>query len=148
MNKFVVIRIIIGVFFVFSGFEKLAEPVENFQAVVESYDVLNHDLASVAALIMPWVELLAGVFVILGLWLKVSLGGLCCMTIMFIGVVGQAIVRALPINECGCFGESLSLPLPVVIVTDSILCILIIILIKNITKTSVFSLDNYFSKRA
>lgn len=146
MNKLVVIRIIIGAFFVFSGFEKLVVPVENFQAVIDSYDILNHNLVGIAALIMPWIELFAGVFTVLGLWLKVSLGVLCCMTLTFIGVVGQAIVRALPIDECGCFGESLSLPLPAVIVMDSILCILIIILIKNLTNTSVFSLDNYFSK--
>jgi uncharacterized membrane protein YphA (DoxX/SURF4 family) len=146
MNKLVVIRLIIGAFFVFSGFEKLVVPVENFQAVIESYKVLDHNLAGIAALIMPWVELFAGVFVFLGLWLKASLGVLCCMTITFIGVVAQAIVRALPIDECGCFGESLSLPLPAVIVMDSILCILLVILIKNLTKTSVFSLDNYFSR--
>lgn len=146
MNKLVVIRIIIGLFFVFSGFEKLVVPVENFQVVVESYKILNHDLAGVAALIMPWIELVAGVFTLLGLWLRVSLGVLCCMTITFIGVVGQAIVRALPINECGCFGESLSLPLPLVIVLDSTLCILIVILIKNLAKTSAFSLDSHFSR--
>jgi hypothetical protein len=146
MNKLVVMRVIIGAFFVFSGFEKLVVPMENFQAVIESYEVLNHDLAGIAALIMPWVELLAGIFAVLGLWLKISLGVLGGMTIMFIGVVGQAIVRSLPIDECGCFGESLSLPLPAVIVMDSIFCILIIILIKNITKTSVLSLDNHFSQ--
>jgi hypothetical protein len=146
MNKWVVIRLIIGAFFVFSGFEKLVVPVENFQAVIESYEVLNHDLAGIAALIMPWIELVAGVFTVLGLWLRASLGVLCCMTIMFIGVVGQAIIRALPIDECGCFGESLSLPLPAVIVMDSILCTLLVILIKNLTKTSAFSLDSHFSE--
>jgi small-conductance mechanosensitive channel len=148
MNKLVVIRIIIGAFFVFSGFEKLVGPVENFQAVIESYEVLNHNLSVIAALIMPWIELFAGVFVFLGLWLKVSLSVLGSMTIMFIGVVGQAIVRDLPIDECGCFGEALSLPLPAVIVMDSIICTLIVILIKNLTETSAFSLDNYFLKKS
>ena len=148
MNKFVVIRLIIGAFFVFSGFEKLVMPIENFQAIVESYDVLNHELAGIAALIMPWVELFAGIFTVLGLWLKASLSVLGSMTIMFAGVVGQAIVRGLPIDECGCFGEAFSLPLPAVLVMDSILCILIVILMKSLTKTSALSLDSYFLKKS
>ncbi len=147
MNKFVVIRLIIGVFFVFSGFEKLVVPIENFQAIVESYEVLNHELSGVAALIMPWVELFAGVFVLLGLWLKVSLVVLGGMTIMFFGVVAQAIFRNLPIDKCGCFGEAFSLPLPAVLVMDSILCALIVIMMKSLTKTSALSLDRYFLKK-
>ncbi len=148
MNKFVVIRIIIGSFFVFSGFEKLVMPIENFQAIMESYDVLNHELAGIAAFIMPWVELLAGLFVFLGLWLKVSLGVLGGMTIMFFGVVAQAIIRNLPIDECGCFGEAFSLPLPAVLVMDSILCALIVILMKSLTKTSALSIDCYFLEKS
>lgn len=148
MNKLVIIRIIIGAFFVFSGFEKLMSPIENFQSVVESYEIMNHALSSVAAFILPWVELFLGVFVILGLWLKISLRLLGFTTIMFMAVVAQAILRNLPITECGCFGELISIPLPAVLLMDSIICIAIFILIKNLTKTSISGLDNYFLQKS
>lgn len=148
MNKLVFLRVLIGIFFAFSGFEKLMQPVENFQYVVESYKMLNHTLSLVVALIMPWVELLLGVFVVLGLWLKTSLKLLCLMTAGFIVVVAQAILRSLPIDECGCFGESISLPLHVVLLMDSVICILIAILVKFSTKISIPGLDDYFSRKS
>ena len=147
MNKFIVLRIIIGAFFAFSGFEKLMQPIENFQSVVESYEIINHTLSNIAAFILPWVELFLGVFVILGLWLKISLSSLLLMTIMFVAVVAQALLRNLPITECGCFGELISIPLPAVLLMDSIVCILIVILTKSLMKASTFGLDSYFLRK-
>ena len=37
---------------------------------------------------------------------------------VFLGAVGQALVRRLPLDECGCFGNLISIPLPAVFAMD------------------------------
>jgi len=63
---------------------------------------------------------------------------------MFILIVSQAMIRNLPITECGCFGELISFPLYAVFIFDGTLLILTGLLIKNDERTELFSLDHYF----
>ena len=135
-----------GCIFIVSGFEKLIRPHENFLYVVQSYALLPEMLAVFVAQVFPWLELITGVFVLAGLWLKISLRILWGFTLIFILIVSQAILRNLPLNECGCFGELLSLPLHVVLLFDSCLLITIAFLTTSIKHTSRISLDNYFLK--
>jgi len=135
----------VGCLFVFSGLEKLLGPYQNFLFVVETYDVVNTPLEMFTARVLPWVELLFGAFVLCGLWLRVSLTVVMCMSVTFMIVVGQAILRKLPITDCGCFGESFSPPLEFIILFDAGLFILALILLKKINLTSRFSLDQYYS---
>jgi hypothetical protein len=65
---------------------------------------------------------------------------------MFILIVGQALLRKLPIDECGCFGGLISLPLSVVLMFDSVQLLLTGLLIKQEKHTGCFSLDRYFSQ--
>ncbi|VAX35115.1 hypothetical protein MNBD_UNCLBAC01-2108 [hydrothermal vent metagenome] len=141
-----ILRILLGAFFVFSGFEKIITPYQNFLYVIQTYDFLPPSLEFFAAHTVPWIELFLGFFCLSGLWLRWSLGGIIGLLMLFILIVAQAIMRDLPITECGCFGESLSLPLPVVILFDSTLLLLTGFLLKCIGKTSKRSLDKYFDE--
>ena len=140
----VLARILLGCFFVVSGLEKLISPHQNFLYVVQSYQLLPGLLEESASMAMPWVEFILGVFLILGLWLKIALRSTLTLTTIFIVVVGQALIRHLPINECGCFGELISVPLSAVIIIDSGLWLLIAILTVFIERASPLSLDRYF----
>ena len=93
---------------------------------------------------MPWIELVVGLFLILGLWLDIILKMTLLIFLAFIVMVGQAIIRHLPITECGCFGEGLSFPLPVVLMMDSTLLLVTGILLLKKDKVRCFSLDSYF----
>ncbi|HOW34985.1 MAG TPA: DoxX family membrane protein [Candidatus Omnitrophota bacterium] len=139
-----IIRILIGIFFVVSGFEKLINPYENFLYVVQSYELVGKPLDLLTAWFMPWIEFILGVFMILGLWLKITLRGMWALLIIFIFVLGQAILRNLPITECGCFGDLLPLPLAVTVAMDTVLLITVTFLRAFIQKTSLLSLDRYF----
>jgi len=138
------IRILLGCFFIFSGFEKLITPYQNFLYVVQSYAFLPSLLEIVAARMVPWVELVLGAFLILGLWLNYVLPSLLVLIASFILIVSQALVRDLPILECGCFGESFSLPLSIVMIIDSMLLLLTYVLFRNISQVRKVSLDEYF----
>lgn len=129
-----------------SGTEKLVSPYQNFLYVIQSYDVFPVIAEKAAAHIVPWLELFLGIFIIIGLWLKQCLKALSVLITGFILIVSQALIRGLPIDECGCFGERLSLPLTTVLLMDSILLVVVGTMILWYRKASVFGLDNYFQK--
>ena len=94
----------IGGLFVVSGFEKLIGPYQNFFYVIQNYSFLPLFLTEIAARLLPWFEFFLGIFLVLGLWTKWTLRAVMALLLMFMGVVIQALIRQLPITECGCFG--------------------------------------------
>jgi len=146
IKMFAVIRILIGCLFVVSGFEKLIGPYQNFLYVVQSYEFLPTLMEDAVARVLPWIELFLGVFLITGLWLKWTLRSTLILFLMFILIVGQALLRGLPIDECGCFGSLISLPLAAVLILDSTLFLITGLLIKQEKHTVFFSFDQHFSR--
>lgn len=142
---FPLLRIIIGTVFLVSGFEKVIGPYQNFMYVIEGYDVFSPLMQEYIAKILPWMELIIGLFLVLGLWIQVSLKITALMIAGFIIIVSQALVRGLHLGECGCFGELISLPLHVVALLDSTLLALTFLCSYRINKTTLFSLDFYFN---
>lgn len=144
----IVIRIILGVFFIISGLEKILSPAANFQYVIEGYEIFSPASAHAVSLVFPWIELFTGLFIALGLWLRPALLGMLVISMTFIVVVGQAIIRQLPLENCGCFGNLIQLPLQGVIVLDSTIFVLSMFLILNIKKASGFGLDVLYDRSA
>jgi uncharacterized membrane protein YphA (DoxX/SURF4 family) len=147
INLFFIFRLLLGLLYLASGIEKLMQPYENFVYVIQGYDIVhNYTLERIAAFIFPWVEFFLGVFLLLGLWIKICLWGYIVMSITFIIVVAQAMVRKLDIDNCGCFGELIHMPLHAVIILDIAVISLSALLLRKFPSTSTFSLDRYFSK--
>jgi uncharacterized membrane protein YphA (DoxX/SURF4 family) len=144
MKILLILRLLIGVLFVVSGGEKALGPYQNFLYVVQSYEIFPPMLAELIARTLPWIELFAGLFIVLGLWLKTALWTAWAMFLGFIIVVAQAMVRQLPIDECGCFGELLSFPLYGVLVFDSCAFLITSVLLRKIDVISILSLDRIF----
>ncbi|MBN1870475.1 MAG: DoxX family membrane protein [Candidatus Omnitrophica bacterium] len=145
INLFVIVRVIIGGVFVFSGFEKLISPYQNFLYVVQGYEMFPSWLENMAAHIMPWCEFFLGVFLLLGLWLRWVLRAVFIITFMFVLIVAQAIIRNLPIAECGCFGGLISIPLPAILSFDTIMLFVVNSLMGKEERTRILSLDLYLS---
>ncbi len=146
-NIVVLFRVFLGAFFAVVAAEKLLTPYENFLYVIQGYDILPLFLARFAAILVPWVEFFLGVFLVLGLWLKPVLRLLLLMISAFILMLGQAILRHLPLEDCGCYGELLSLPLHVSILVDMGLFLAVAGLLKYFPWTSCVSLDRYFETK-
>ncbi len=101
-------------------------------------------LEEVVARTFPWIEFLLGVFLLLGLWTKAALKGVCALIIGFIISVGQALFRGLPITSCGCFGEMMHTTLKGIIVFDAVmLCVVVLLIIKG-DSAQRLSLDGYY----
>lgn len=135
----------LGCLFIFSGFEKLIGPYQNFLFIIASYDILPSWAEEIVARSWPWIEFFLGVFLALGLWLRWTLVAVTGMLFSFIVVVAQALARHLPIDECGCFGD-ISFSLPVVLIFDIALALIAGFLYLRHEKTVFLSLDEYCAR--
>jgi len=140
------LRILIGIVFLVSSLGKLFSPYQNFQYVIQAYQLLPSWAEVLTAQIFPWAELIVGVFVTMGLWTGWALRGAMILFGIFIVVVGQALLRGLSLENCGCFGEWVHLKPQVVIVMDSFSLLLVVLMLKNLPQTRKLGLDVYFER--
>lgn len=98
----VLMRLILGCIFLYSGLEKVAHPYD-FLGNVYDFELTGAGLSVVVAMVMPWLELLLAVSLLFNLFSGGALLGCALLGILFVGVQFSAIVRGLSVN-CGCFG--------------------------------------------
>lgn len=103
-------------------------------------------MEEVVARVLPWGEFFAGIFLVLGFGLKWDLRVISILLWVFLATVGQALIRRLPLEECGCFGDMISFPLPVVLMMDAVLLLLVRWMSRRIADASVFGLDRYLQR--
>ena len=141
---FMFLRLAVGSVFAVSGFIKLMQPYQNFLAIIRSYELLSGSPAVALAKTMPWAEFVVGVFLILGFWSRISILVLWVFNTVFIGVISSALIRRLPIQECGCFGDSFSLQPQQVLWLDIALWVVFMCMAACFDYTQSCSLDSYF----
>jgi len=95
-------RLCLGLVFIVASIEKIAIP-EMFAANVEAYQIMPAPIINIIALIIPWIELLCGIFLISGFFLRSSSLMVSALLVAFIFLLSWAILRGLHI-DCGCFG--------------------------------------------
>ena len=95
------LRVILGGIFVYASLDKIAHP-EQFAKIVYNYKILPHSLINIFAIVMPWVELICGVFLLVGIFMESSSAILSLLLGCFIIALSVNFLRGLDIN-CGCF---------------------------------------------
>ena len=103
-NKYflLTLRILLGVVFIYAAISKASDP-EGFARAIANYKLLPIFLINILALILPWIELCAGVLLVFGFLVKENsmiLGGLLAVFVIAILI---SLARGLNI-DCGCFG--------------------------------------------
>ncbi len=97
-------RLFLGVVLVWAGFAKVGRPLTS-QRAVQAYDLpfLSMDVAGWIGLALPFLEIVLGVLLVLGLFTRpAAIVGTLLMVVFVIGI-SQAWARGLTI-DCGCFG--------------------------------------------
>ena len=94
-------RILLGVTFLYACYDKILHP-EAFAEAVANYRMLPDALVGLAAVVLPWVELVCGLFLILGLFVRSSALIVSLMFIVFSIALSSAVLRGIDI-DCGCF---------------------------------------------
>ncbi len=99
-----IFRLFIGVLFVFASVHKIIDPAE-FAVSVRNYMIVPPSWSNVIALTLPWVELVAGALLIIGIQTKPAALLTTIMLAVFLGAVIYAYAIGLDI-DCGCFSSS------------------------------------------
>jgi uncharacterized membrane protein YphA (DoxX/SURF4 family) len=98
-----VLRIALGAIFVYSAWSKLKDSWALFAMAVDSYQVLPLWGVQLVARTLPWAELLIGVLLIVGRWMRVATVTCSLLLVVFFGLMTRAHLKGMEIN-CGCFG--------------------------------------------
>jgi uncharacterized membrane protein YphA (DoxX/SURF4 family) len=94
-------RLFLGGIFTYASFDKILHPFE-FAEVVYNYQLLPDVLVNLVALFLPWIELLVGLSLILGVWLPGAVLICNLLLMVFFSTLVFNIARGLDI-DCGCF---------------------------------------------
>ena len=94
-------RLILGSVFIYASIDKIANPGD-FAKIVGNYHVLPFGIENLLAIILPWVEFIAGVCLIVGFMVDGATILVILMNIVFIFAITQALARGISV-ECGCF---------------------------------------------
>ena len=97
-----VFRLLVGGVFVYSGIVKALDPLD-FAEQVRNYRTVGQDLAFLVAVYLPWLEVLAGAFLVAGVLKKASAALISLLLGGFIVLVAVTIIRGIDV-DCGCFG--------------------------------------------
>ena len=126
-----IIRIIVGVLFIFSGLIKANDPTGLGYKMEEFFDVWGMgflDTYSLAfAYTMNVFEIVAGVAIIIGWRMRLFSWLLLILIIFFTFLTGFAMFSG-KIKTCGCFGDCIPLTPPMSFTKDLILLVLIFII--------------------
>lgn len=96
------LRLVVGGVFLAAGLLKVADPAK-FAVDIGNYRLLPHETLNLVAIMLPWIEITAGSFVLAGVWLRPAALVIISLTVVFLAAIGTALARGLNI-ECGCFG--------------------------------------------
>ncbi len=96
-----VARLILGGVFVFASIDKILHPAA-FAEAVYNYQILPDSLINLTAILLPWMELVLGSLLIIGIWMPGAVLVSNLLLLTFIGVLVYNISRGLDIH-CGCF---------------------------------------------
>ena len=99
-----IFRLTFGAIFIYASLDKIAHP-DQFARIVYNYHLLPGSLVNVFALILPVSELMAGVFLILGIFYTGSRNYLILLMFVFLVAIGINLFRGINL-ECGCFSVS------------------------------------------
>jgi uncharacterized membrane protein YphA (DoxX/SURF4 family) len=99
-----VARLVLGAVFIYASLDKIAHP-EAFARDIYNYQILPGFLINLTALVLPWLELILGIFLLIGLFREGSAWMVTLLLIVFFGAMVFNLARGLDIH-CGCFHTS------------------------------------------
>jgi len=94
-------RILLGVIFICASLSKILNPDQFAQAVM-NYRIVPFVSVNLFTIVLPWLELVSGIFLLVGLFSGGSIVMITLLMALFLGAIGSALLRGLDIS-CGCF---------------------------------------------
>ncbi len=99
------LRLIVGGVFVYASIDKIIDPY-SFSKAISSYEFSStlglSMFDNLLALTLPWLELILGLFLILGIFTDESINFILLLMIFFTIMLSQAYFRGISLEDCGC----------------------------------------------
>jgi uncharacterized membrane protein YphA (DoxX/SURF4 family) len=103
-----VLRVALGATLIVAGALKIPHP-EQLAAAIAGFRLLPSAVIAPLALALPYVEVLIGLYLVAGLFTRVTAWVACVQFIAYAGAIASAVLRGIPAS-CGCFGPADSAP--------------------------------------
>ncbi len=94
-------KVALGVLFLFSSITKITNPAKMMDSI-EAYKMVPHMFVSPMALVIPWLQVIAGLFLLLDIFVQSSAVIISGLLLVYTVAIAQAFARGMQI-ECGCF---------------------------------------------
>jgi putative oxidoreductase len=96
-----VLRWFVGYMFISAAIEKILNP-EGFYYVLREYQMLPDSLEPAVAILLPWVEVVAGVLLVLGAFYRSSGLAILVMMVVFEVAIIYNLIVGNNLEDCGC----------------------------------------------
>jgi len=94
----------LGGVFIYASIDKIAFP-DQFALIVNKFGILPDGIARIFAFILPWLELILGILMIVGLFIRPTAAMLSLILMVFIAAVVMKPMNG-TLENCGCFSTS------------------------------------------
>ena len=98
-----VLRIALGIIFVYAAYTKLKDPWALFAMAIDSYQLLPLRWVEFVAKTLPWFELVLGLVLLSGFFRRTATVASSVLLAVFFSLILRAHFKGMEIN-CGCFG--------------------------------------------
>ena len=99
-----IIKLVLGITFIYASFHKIEDPA-GFAKILYGYSIFPAISINIMAITIPFIELVAGFSIIMGLFPRSALLIINVMLFSFILVIGFNLLRGHQF-DCGCFSSS------------------------------------------
>ena len=96
-----VLRLLLGALFVYASLDKIASPAA-FAKVIYQWQVVGPVPSNLVAVTLPWIELVAGLLLIAGVWKRESSLVIALMLVVFVVAAASVMARGIDVENCGC----------------------------------------------
>lgn len=97
----VLCRIILGGVFIYASIDKILHP-HAFAKIIHNYQLLPDILVTLPAIVLPWLEMISGLFLVAGIFRRASAVVLSAMLLIFGIAITINLIRGITF-DCGCF---------------------------------------------
>ncbi|MDA3896849.1 MAG: DoxX family protein [Desulfobacteraceae bacterium] len=139
----VIVRFILGTIFITAGIPKILDTA-SFAGVVYNYHLLPDIFINIFAITLPWLEVIIGGLLIMGIWMPGTVISYNLLMIAFICALTFNTIRGLDIS-CGCFstepGDIIDMGTIFrdIIILSASMYLLFVVFIKKITSDKLFT---------
>lgn len=98
------LRVFLGGAFLYAAWLKLREPWMLFAMAVDAYQLLPQWAVILVARTLPWAELLLGLLLIAGKWMRFTSAAVSALLAGFLAMMAFTYLKGMQI-DCGCFGS-------------------------------------------